>query len=55
MIRWAAVVMSGFVVSEGSEPMLQPGAIDWHRGTREFLEMASAKDGSASGSGCSSR
>ncbi|MBX3273352.1 MAG: hypothetical protein KF729_24020 [Sandaracinaceae bacterium] len=43
MIRWAAVVMSGFVVAGGPGLAVAPGEIDWLGGTRDFLERASAK------------
>ena len=43
MIRWAAVVMSGFLVSGTSGLTVSPGEIDWHTSTHDFLQMASAK------------
>ena len=43
MIRWAVIVLGGFVVAgtDGLSP--EPGKIDWVGGTRDFLEKASPK------------
>ena len=43
MIRWAAVILSGFVVSGVPGLTTAPGEIDWLGGTRSFLEKASPK------------
>lgn len=43
MIRWAAVILSGFVVSGATGLTTAPGEIDWLGGTRDFLEKASPK------------
>lgn len=43
MIRWAAVVLSGFVVAGAPGLAIEAGEIDWLGGTRDFLEKASPK------------